>query len=207
METPDGEARPAPFIYINGYAGVGKLSIARCLVHLLPQPAKLLDNHLLIDPVSAILDRTSSEYQPLRKSVRSTILSAIVSSADLRNTTMIFTDQQSSDALGSSVAREYEDAARRRGCQFLSFRLFCSLEENLRRATSEGRMKSGTTKLTDANIIKIIRTSEDTFSFGGDDEFTLDVTELSVEAAAQQIAELVRKRVSLHASIAMEQVT
>jgi hypothetical protein len=68
-------------------------------------------------------------------------------------------------------------------------------------------MKSGTTKLTDANIIKIIRTSEDTFSFGGDDEFTLDVTELSVEAAAQQIAELVRKRVSLHASIAMEQVT
>jgi hypothetical protein len=97
---------PPPFIYLNGYAGVGKLTVAKELIKLLPQPAKLLDNHLLIDPAAAILERNSPEYQPLRKALRITVLDAIATSTDLKRTTFIFTDQQSSNPLGSATRRK-----------------------------------------------------------------------------------------------------
>src|ERR1700737_2018656 len=155
-DTPDHE-KAAPFIYINGHAGVGKLSVAQKLVPFLGQPAKLLDNHLLIDPVAALLERTSKEYQPLRKLVRDTILSAIVNSNELKGTIIIFTDSQSSNTEGSSVAKEYEEAAKSRGSQFLSFRLECDEDEYLRRAMSEDRKQSRATKLTDEKIIRQLR--------------------------------------------------
>lgn len=52
---------PAPLVWINGFPGTGKLTIARELIniisgmddgpdHVQPQPL-LLDNHQLIDPV------------------------------------------------------------------------------------------------------------------------------------------------------------
>ncbi|KAL8860484.1 MAG: hypothetical protein Q9178_003143 [Gyalolechia marmorata] len=57
-----------PFVYINGYPGVGKYTIAKELAQMLPN-AKLLDNHLFIDPVAAVYDRSMPEYQGLRKLV------------------------------------------------------------------------------------------------------------------------------------------
>jgi adenylylsulfate kinase-like enzyme len=191
------------FIYINGYAGVGKLTIATCLLPLLPQPAKLLDNHLLIDPVAALLDRTSAEYQPLRKSVRQLMLSAICNSTELKQTTLVFTDQQSSSPLGSSVAREYEAAASNRNARFLSIRLQCNEEEHLRRALSGDRVKGLWTKLTNEKFIRLMREKEDVFMFGGEDELTIDVTDLSPHQAAQSIAEFVRRRALDSAKIGM----
>jgi hypothetical protein len=202
MDTPDAinkrdeVKKPAPFIYINGYAGVGKLSIAKYLLPLLPQPARLLDNHLLIDPVAALLDRSSTEYQPLRKSLRQNILSMISSSEELRNTTIVFTDQQSSSALGSSVAREYETAAQQRNCLFLSVRIECGEGEHLRRALSESRKKGTTTKLTDERIIKLMRNEEDVFKFGCENEITMDVTDLLPGEAAKYISDFVGNMVS-----------
>ena len=189
-------ARPASFIYINGYPGVGKLTIAKELLNLLPSPAKLLDNHLLIDPVAALLDRGSGEYQSLRKRLRLTVLSAIAESSELKSTTLIFTDQQSSSAVGSDVAQDYYNAAKTRGCPFYSIRLLCSEQENLRRAVNEERKIGGTTKLMDIDIIKRMRNEEDIYSFGGDYELSLDVTSLSAEEAAREILEFV-KTVSL----------
>jgi hypothetical protein len=177
----------APFIYINGYAGVGKFTIAKCLLPLLPHPAKVFDNHLVIDPVAALIDRTSSEYQPLRKSVRQLFLSTISNSAELKHTAIVFTDQQSSSAIGSSVARDYEKAAKRRPCQFLSIRIECEEEEHIRRATDQARKDSRMTKLTDEALLRRMRMEEDVFSFGGEDEITIDVTELSPEEAGERI--------------------
>lgn len=70
-------------VYINGYPGVGKLSVARALWYdcrfsartsgsyhpsssLLPK-AKLFDNHSLIDATAMIFDREMPEYRPLRQ--------------------------------------------------------------------------------------------------------------------------------------------
>lgn len=184
--------RPAPFIYINGYPGVGKLTIAQHLVPHLPHPARLLGNHLLIDPVGALLDRTSPEYQSFRKAVRSSVLSAIACSQDLANTIIVFTDQQSSSAVGSAVAREYEEAAKQRGSVFVSIRLLCDREEHFRRATYESR--KGTTKLTDLEILEGIRLEEDVYCFGGRNELTLDVTHLSPEESALEILSFFQTR-------------
>lgn len=62
-----------PFIYINGFPGVGKLTIATELQKLLPS-SKVINNHLLIDPVAAIHERSDPEYQPLRKALASLLI-------------------------------------------------------------------------------------------------------------------------------------
>lgn len=67
------------FVYINGYPGVGKLTIAKELRYarfmsmlisrLLMPGARLLDNHKLIDPAAALFERGAPEYQPLRQAI------------------------------------------------------------------------------------------------------------------------------------------
>lgn len=59
-----------PTIYINGFPGVGKLTVAKELQTLLPN-AEVVDNHRLIDPVAAIYERSHPRYQALRKQVAS----------------------------------------------------------------------------------------------------------------------------------------
>lgn len=108
---------------------------------------------------------------PLLHSVRQLILSTISCSEELKQTALVFTDQQSSSPLGSSVAREYEMAAQQRHCQFLSVRIECKEDEYLRRALSDGRKKSLTSKLTEESIIKRMRETEDVFKFGGENDY------------------------------------
>ncbi|PTD05779.1 hypothetical protein HYE67_004601 [Fusarium culmorum] len=96
-----------PIIHINGYPGVGKLTIAQKLVDLLsPSNGKLIHNHLLIDP-------------PLRRTLRSVFFDALVKSHDTMVSVIAFTDFQSNDALGRSVIAEYLDMAARRHCSFV----------------------------------------------------------------------------------------
>lgn len=57
---------PQPIIYINGYPGVGKLTIAKALEKLMPE-AKVIDHHMLINPVDAVLSRSDRGYQELRR--------------------------------------------------------------------------------------------------------------------------------------------
>ncbi|KAK4231884.1 hypothetical protein QBC38DRAFT_464820 [Podospora fimiseda] len=178
-----------PFIYINGYPGVGKFTVAKEVCKLLPN-AKVINNHLLINPAAAVFDRTDEEYQPLRKALRSALLHSIATAKSTHDVAWIFTDQQSSSILGSSVAREYQNAALVRESPFFSIILHCEVEENLKRAVSGNRGSTGSnTKLTDINILRGIREREDIFHFGDANELELDVTELSPIEAAIKIHE------------------
>lgn len=177
-----------PFIYINGYPGVGKLTIANELSKLIPN-SKVVDNHLLIDPAAAVLDRSDPEYQDLRKTIRQGVLDKIATTKSTKDVTFIFTDQQSSNELGAMVAKEYQDAAFKRGCRFITVVLKCDLKENVRRMEGESRVGATKTKLKDAHVLKKIRDAEDICSFGGPNELKLDVTDLTPEKAAQKINE------------------
>ncbi|KAF2624945.1 hypothetical protein BU25DRAFT_474443, partial [Macroventuria anomochaeta] len=53
--------KPAPLVWINGFLGSGKLTIARSLTTLLPSMI-LIDNHKLIDPVEAHFPQTHPDY-------------------------------------------------------------------------------------------------------------------------------------------------
>jgi len=184
-----------PFIYINGYPGVGKLTVANELCKLLPK-SKVFDNHLLIDPAAAIYERSAPEYQPLRQILRREALRSIAASTSTRDITWIFTDQQSSSPLGTSSARDYQNAATTRGSLFISIILNCEIEENLRRTKAEGRGGSANTKLSDVAIVRSIREREDIFHFGDANELELDATSLSPTQAAHAIFQHVEHTLS-----------
>jgi hypothetical protein len=106
--------------------------------------------------------------------------------------TFIFTDQQSSDDIGSATSREYADAARRRNSIFLSVILDCEFEENIRRLQAVDRGEGTKRKLTDTGIFRSIRETEDIHHFGGNMEFTLNNSKMSAAQAAKVIYNLVQ---------------
>lgn len=110
--------------------------------------------------------------------------------------TFIFTDSRSSVELDSSAAREYEASAKERGCPFISIILSCRLEENTRRLCSVGRGGSRNTKLTDLEVFRTVRETEDIYHFGGPMELELDVTESSAIATAEKVHAFTRECLS-----------
>jgi hypothetical protein len=113
-------------------------------------------------------------------------------STSTKDVTWIFTDSQSSDALGSLSAKDYHRAVAERGSTFFSIVLTCDFEENQKRIQTSDRSLRG--KLTDVSILKTIRDEEDLFRFHDENELVLDATNLSVEEAARVIVEHVKAR-------------
>ncbi|KAL6696351.1 hypothetical protein J3F84DRAFT_408184 [Trichoderma pleuroticola] len=176
------------YIYINGYPGIGKLTIAKELEKLIPS-SKIYHNHLFIDPVAPLVVRCSPHYQDIRTSFRRHILSTIATSEATQQFTWIFTDSRSSSLIGSMGAQDYKDAASIRGVPFISVILRCQLEENVTRILVEERGAGFNTKLTDPEVLKKIRQEEDIYTFGGPYELELDITNITPTGAAQKIYE------------------
>ena len=107
----------------------------------------------------------------------------------------IFTDFQSTDEVGSSVAEEYADAAKRRGCIFVPIILSCDTAENRQRMRSAERLRSGADGqgiLLDTTILMDIRGHEHIYRFKRAEELLLDVTSLKPKEAAGKILEHVK---------------
>ncbi|KAK6358854.1 hypothetical protein TWF696_000034 [Orbilia brochopaga] len=174
-------------IFINGYPGTGKLTVARELQKILPS-SKVFDHHLLIDAARATFSQTDPEYQILRKAFRTTLLDSIATaSPEHASTTWIFTECQSNSHIGTSISHEYLAAAQRRSSPFVSIILTCSLEENLRRLSHPSRKTEPRRKLTNREVLKAIRDEEVIHRFGdwiGVRELIVDVTKLEPEEAA-----------------------
>lgn len=72
METAK---RPMPLVWINGFPGVGKLTVARELLKLYTNKQfVLVDNHQLIDPVAARFERDDPKYYAERRKERQNAL-------------------------------------------------------------------------------------------------------------------------------------
>ncbi|KAF5553087.1 ribose 5-phosphate isomerase A [Fusarium phyllophilum] len=176
------------FIYINGYPGIGKLTIANELQQLLPD-SKVYHNHLLIDPIDALVERSSPGYQEMRTGLRRHVLDEIATSEYTKNKTWIFTDAREASAAGEMGAKDYEAAAGKRGVSFISIVLECEIEENIKRAINPTRVANIGAKLIDENILRPILENETIYRFGKETELVLDVTKLSSKEAALQIKE------------------
>ncbi|QGI78362.1 hypothetical protein CEK25_005091 [Fusarium fujikuroi] len=176
------------FVYINGYPDIGKLTIAKELQQLLPS-SKIYHNHLLIDPIDALVERSSPGYHEMRTVLRRHVLNEIATSEYTKDTTWIFTDARDASAAGEMGAKDYEAAARKRDVSLISIVLECEIEENIRRATNPARNQSISAKLTDETILRPILDKESIYRFGNVTELVLDVTKLSSEEAALRIEE------------------
>lgn len=177
---------PYPIIHVNGFPGTGKLTISQCLVRLLSGHAKLVHNHLLINPADAVLHRTQPGYQHLRKSIRSAIFTALANEPATYETAYIFTDFQTTNEIGSGVCAEFSCTAEARGCLLIPIVLTCLEEVNLERLVTLDR--SAHQKLMDVELLQTFRRGAPLFRFEHLSSFLeLDVTSISAEEAAEII--------------------
>jgi len=177
---------PYPIIHINGFPGTGKLTIATALTALLPTTTKLVHNHLLINPADAILTRSQSGYQNLRRDIRSAVFQSLIHEPATYETAYTFTDFQSTDAVGSGVCKEVEVAANERGGAFVPILLKCEERVNLERLVSKDRAKHG--KLTDVALVRTFREKVEIYTFEkAENALELDVTDMTAEEAARRV--------------------
>lgn len=80
----------APVVWINGFPGTGKKTIADAMKQLDPN-ITVLDNHKLIDPVDAVLSRDHIDYNIRRKQLRQAILQRVVRHSSSHGRPVIFT--------------------------------------------------------------------------------------------------------------------
>ncbi|KXH60192.1 hypothetical protein CSAL01_13013 [Colletotrichum salicis] len=180
--------KPQPMIHINGYPGTGKLTIARALEQKLAPGARLIHNHLLINPADAVLRRTEPGYQDLRKAIRGTVFAALAGSPSTCDSVYIFTDFQSSDAVGSATCAEYLEAARARGCVLVSVVLACDEGVNLERLVSAERRAH--CKIVDPELLMSFRAGSMIHRFAASDSVVVldvDVSRKTPEEAAEEI--------------------
>ncbi|KAI0125593.1 hypothetical protein BJ170DRAFT_439402 [Xylariales sp. AK1849] len=149
MAISASRQQPGPLIWMNGFPGVGKLTIARELLKLLgEQNAILIDNHELIDLVA--IPRDHPEYHDQRRVVHQAALTEWIFDLEAIAKTIIFTDFQAADEMGLAIAREYQDAAAKSNRLFLPVYVASDLEENMRRVITQERRDGAKAKLVDA---------------------------------------------------------
>ncbi|KAK2729109.1 hypothetical protein CKAH01_10548 [Colletotrichum kahawae] len=187
----------APVIWINGFPGTGKLTIATQLVRLIGKDrAVLIDNHQLIDNVK--LPRRHPQYWEARALERQKAFRAYVLAPHMQHKTIIFTDFQTDSDNGTDTSLEYLEAAFRAGRPFLPVSLTCSESENIRRVTNPARCWTEAggqkNKLTNAFVLRCYLTLSlfdfdefDCFHEVKRDGVVVDVTELDAVVAAEMI--------------------
>jgi thymidylate kinase len=165
-------------VHINGWPGIGKLTIARILAKRLS--GKLLDNHTLLNPAEALFDRSDPLHGSLRQAVRVSVLDH---AAQLQpGVPLVLTDALSDDPTDQALFDDYRSLAARRRARLVSVMLECEPDENVRRLTSAGR--SELYKLTRPEFLKHLRSTYRLLRPQGVDLIDVDVSALSAEEAA-----------------------
>jgi len=182
---------PAYVIYINGWPGVGKLTVARALQTLI-HGSQVLHNHELIDPVEKHCPRGSAWYQIKRGEYRRSRLKPIMEDARLKDTVFIFTDSQTE--YNECVGDFTDLALGEHGRRFYSVVLHCQEDENERRLVMPGRGGGANGKLRDVEVLRQYRSRGGIYKFGDDDEVEVDITNVDAEMAARTIWEFVARR-------------
>lgn len=177
----------APLIWINAFPGTGKLTIAKA-IKALDESVIVIDNHQLIDPVASAIPRDDLSYQAERKREREGAFQKYVYGRATASQTVVFTDFQSDNELGRSVAKEYLMAAKKARRPFMPVYLGCDVKVNIERAMSRDRMSGTTTKLTDAALLRDMRSRYKLFEFDDQDGSTwIDNTNKEPEGVAKMI--------------------
>ncbi len=171
----------APVIHICGWPGSGKRTIA---LHLRDRiGARLIDNHLILNPASALFDRGTVERSRLREELRAVTYRAAESLP--ADTPLILTDALASSDAGTNLIEPTKALAAARGAPLWPVILGISNEENRRRLCDPAR--DGTGKLVDPAILDDLRQTHSLLRLPG--VWDLDVTHLEASEAAARIAD------------------
>ena len=130
------------FVYLVGFAGTGKLTIARAFARL--AGAKVVDNHWINNPIFGLIDsdgvtRLPDEVWAEVAKVREAVLETIATLAKPETNFVLTHEGVEGDPIDQAVFENIRSAAARRGARFVAVRLLCEEGELVRRIQSPER--------------------------------------------------------------------
>lgn len=189
--------RALKLILLNGFAGVGKYTIASQLETCLAcadVEVRVVHNHLLMDLADAVRPRTAPTYQTFRRQLRDLVFESIITDEHVSpGTIFVFTGNFSQSVVGRTAAKEYDTAASRCGALFIPVTLHCDIEELKRRVAFKGRSDTSSRKLVDPVRGVEIAAQKVLCTFEHAQALSLDVSLMSAEQAAKRVAEHVQR--------------
>lgn len=168
-------------VYLIGRSGTGKYTIAK---QFEKQGFKIADNHLVNNPVFALLDLENTPSIPdfaweAIGHIRTHVFDFIIQEP---RHNYVLTNELLDDEGDHKLFRQFEEMARTRGSVFIPVRLTISKEENARRIQiPERALQYKSTRIDDTAYQKPL------IQLDHPHLMDIDVTHLAAEAVAQQI--------------------
>lgn len=142
-------------VVLNGFPGTGKLTILKQAKELLPADTTiLLDNHLLIDPVMAVIPGRSDEHHELRRKLRAPIFKKLGERAQEGYVILMTACLAEDNVRDTAFLKEHLDMVRGTDVPIIWVNAHCdqtALEQRLR---SSERCQGAKTKLTDVRVLQ-----------------------------------------------------
>ena len=171
-------------IHINGMPGVGKFTVAKVLARALP--ARLIDNHLIIDLVVNTCGRGTPAYIPMINEITEIVHKTLVAYSG--SETIIFTNALAKDIPEDEARLDtVRQLAKKMKKPFIPILLHCSEGENTARLLNPERQNKG--KLMDQqNLKNLIENYKIAHPEEHRNALILDTTKLTPEETADRLA-------------------
>jgi hypothetical protein len=181
-------------IYLIGFAGVGKYTIAKAIAEMMAgtlEACKVVDNHYVLNLIFNLIAQDG--VTPLPKQVwdnamqvRLAVL-ATIEHLSPRDWNFVFTNELTEDSDGSNLMlySQILKVTQARGARFVPVRLLCDLEEHLSRVVRPERRER--MKDVDPDEARDKHANHKLFMPDHANTLTLNVTGLTPEIAAQTI--------------------
>lgn len=144
-------------IVLNGFPGTGKLTILKHLKSLLPADTTcLLDNHLLIDPVVAVIPDRSESHHALRRSVRAPIFEELSNQAKKGHTILMTACLATGCLTDEAFYQEHLNISRRSHTTIYWINVKCRRAIHEQRVSTPERQQDSKTKLTNKRLLRLI---------------------------------------------------
>ena len=169
-------------IHLNGWPGVGKLTVARIVARRLS--GRLVDNHVLHNVAASVCDRQTDAYWKVLYAVREIVYARIreLPASEVIVMTNAFVRRLDHDAEAWSALKSLADD---RDDTLIEIVLDCSLEQNLARIDSEDRRNYR--KATDPNLVIGWRNDLDLIADDTAHSIRIDNSDLTPEQAAEVV--------------------
>jgi hypothetical protein len=174
-------------ININGWPGVGKLSVAERLQRRIG--GRLLDNHAIFNVAFSLCEFQTPEFYETVRKVRE-IAFARASKLPV-GISIILTSAYANTPFGRENWAAIREMANTRGASLCNIVMDCSLAENIRRLQSPQRARLR--KLTAPQPLIAAREASNLLEGGGDYLLRLETSNLTAEDSAARIADWLHK--------------
>jgi hypothetical protein len=180
-------------IYLIGYFGIGKYTIAKALADVLP--CKIIDNHYVLNPIFNLLETDGvTPLPPLvwleAAKVREAVLETIRFLSP-RDWNFVFTNDLSEDETSHRLFDDVAEVARARGATLVPVLLSCDQDKYLRRVVRPERRER--LKAINVDEARARFESGAAFQLEHPNVLRLDITTLSPAQVANLILEHVRR--------------